>query len=48
LVYPQLVGIENAMKPGDFHAKIEAIARSYEGDDMIQFARVRGFVLVRN
>jgi ubiquinone/menaquinone biosynthesis C-methylase UbiE len=48
LVYPQLVGVENAMKPGDFHEKIEIIARSYEGDDMVKFARVRGFVLVKN
>jgi ubiquinone/menaquinone biosynthesis C-methylase UbiE len=47
LVYPQLVGIENATKPGDFHAKIEAIARACDGPDMARFARVRGFALAR-
>jgi ubiquinone/menaquinone biosynthesis C-methylase UbiE len=47
LVYPQLVGVENATKPGDFHAKIEGIARACDGPDMVRFARVRGFTLAR-
>ena len=47
VVYPQLVGVENATKPGDFHARIEVIARVYDGPDMARFARFRGFALAR-
>ncbi len=47
IVFPQLVGAESATKPGEFHTKIEAIARAYDGPDMSKFARVHGFVLTR-
>jgi SAM-dependent methyltransferase len=47
IVFPQLVGAENATKPGEFHARIEPIARAYDGPDMAQFARVHGFALTR-
>lgn len=47
IVFPQLVGAENATKPGDFHAKIEPIVRANDGPDMARFARVHGFALAR-
>jgi len=47
IVFPQLVGAENATKPGDFHSKIEPIVQAHDGPDMTRFARVYGFALVR-
>jgi len=47
VVYPQLVGAENATKPGEFHSRIEPIVRAHEGPDMARFARVHGFALAR-
>lgn len=47
IVFPQLVGAENATKPGEFHAKIRPIAGAFDGPDMARFARVHGFVLTR-
>jgi SAM-dependent methyltransferase len=47
VVFPQLVGAENATKPGDFHSKIEPIVRAYDEPAMARFARVRGFLLSR-
>ena len=47
IVFPQLVGAENATKPGDFHDAIQPIVLAYEGREMSSFARVHGFALVR-
>jgi hypothetical protein len=47
IVFPQLVGAENATKPGEFHTTIEPIVRAYDGPDMASFARVHGFSLIR-
>jgi SAM-dependent methyltransferase len=47
IVFPQLVGAENATKPGDFHSKIEPIVRANDEPDMARFARVHGFALAR-
>jgi SAM-dependent methyltransferase len=47
IVFPQLVGAENATKPGDFHAKIEPIVRTNDEPDMARYARVHGFALAR-
>jgi SAM-dependent methyltransferase len=47
VVFPQLVGVDNATKPGEFHSKIEPVVRAHDGPDMERFARVRGFVLAR-
>ena len=45
VVFPQLVGAENATKPGDFQSKIEPIVHANDGPDMVRFARVHGFAL---
>lgn len=47
IVFPQLVGAENATQPGEFHAKVDAIVRASDAPDMAKFARVHGFALVR-
>jgi len=47
VVYPQLVGADNAMEPGEFHLKIEPLVRANTLPDMATFARLIGFVLVR-
>jgi 2-polyprenyl-3-methyl-5-hydroxy-6-metoxy-1,4-benzoquinol methylase len=47
VVFPQLVGAENATRPGDFHSKIEPIVRANAWPDMARFARVHGFALAR-
>ena len=47
VVFPQVVGAENATEPGDFHSKIEPIVRAYDDPAMVQFARVHGFLLER-
>jgi ubiquinone/menaquinone biosynthesis C-methylase UbiE len=47
IVFPQLVGAECATKPGEFHAKIEPIARAIDAPDLARFARVHGFALTR-
>ena len=47
IVFPQLVGPENATKPGEFHAKVGPIVGRFDGPDMARFARVHGFVLIR-
>jgi len=47
IVFPRLVGAENATKPGEFHAKVGPIVSGFEGPEMARFARVHGFVLTR-
>jgi SAM-dependent methyltransferase len=47
IVFPQLVGADRAMVPGDFHAKIEPVVRANDQPDMARFARVHGFALAR-
>jgi SAM-dependent methyltransferase len=46
IVYPQLVGPEN-VEPGEFHAKIEPIVRTNSLPDLINYARLLGFSLIR-
>lgn len=47
IVYPQLVGAENAKEPGEFHAKIEAVVRANDAPDLARFARLHGFALAK-
>jgi SAM-dependent methyltransferase len=47
IVFPCLVGAENATEPGDFHCKIEPIVQASDVPEMARFARVHGFVLAR-
>lgn len=47
VVYPQLVGADNAMEPGEFHLKIEPLVRANTMPDLANYARLRGFALVR-
>jgi SAM-dependent methyltransferase len=47
VVFPQLVGAENATVPGEFHCKIEPIVRANDEPELARFARVHGFVLAR-
>jgi SAM-dependent methyltransferase len=47
VVFPQLVGADQATRPGDFHGKIEPVVRAYDGPDMARFARFHGFALAR-
>jgi 2-polyprenyl-3-methyl-5-hydroxy-6-metoxy-1,4-benzoquinol methylase len=47
IVFPQLVGAENATTPGEFHSKMEPIVRANAEPDMARFARVHGFSLAR-
>jgi len=45
IVYPALVGAENAHTPGEFHLKIEPIIRHLNSPGLARFARVHGFLL---
>jgi SAM-dependent methyltransferase len=47
IVYPKLVGPENAAGPGDFHSKIEPIIKQHAGPDLVRYARLHGFALSR-
>lgn len=47
VVYPAIVGAEQIVASGDFHHKIEAVARIYNPQEFQKLARVRGFALVR-
>lgn len=47
VVYPQLVGADNAKEPGEFHSKIEPIVRANDGPDFARFARLHGFALAK-
>jgi len=47
IVYPSLVGPDQASHAGEFHLKIEPIVRAYAGTDMAPFARLHGFSLIR-
>ena len=46
-VYPALVGAANASGHSDFHSKILPLAKSFNPDQFKQFARLRGFLLIR-
>src|SRR5262249_32715124 len=48
VVYPQLVGADNAVGSGEFHTKIEPIIRTSTLSDLATYARVRGFSLSRH
>ena len=45
VVYPALVGADRATGPGEFHAKILPIARTFNPEALAPLARLRGFVL---
>jgi SAM-dependent methyltransferase len=45
VVYPLLVGAENATGHSDFHARTLPLARALAPDDLKPFARVRGLLL---
>jgi SAM-dependent methyltransferase len=47
IVYPQMVGAENAHAPGAFHSKIEPIVRATDTRDLARFARLHGFALAK-
>lgn len=47
VVYPSLVGPENATGHSDFHQKVLSIAKNFNPDAFTQLARLRGFVLVK-
>lgn len=47
IVYPALVGAENAQGYSDFHDRILPIARSFNVADFEPLARVRGWVLIK-
>lgn len=44
VVYPQLVGPDNAQGPGDFHKAMDPIVRAFNPDAFEHLARLRGFV----
>lgn len=47
IVYPSLVGPENAQGYSDFHDRILEIAKHYNPNDLLHLARVRGLCLVK-
>jgi hypothetical protein len=47
VVYPRLVGPEQASGASDFHRKVEAIPHHFNPPEMKQLARVRGFALIK-
>lgn len=47
VVHPQLHGAEQATGPGDFHLRIEPIVRANALPDLVAYARLRGFLLIR-
>lgn len=48
VVYPALVGAQNAMGHSDFHQKILPVAQNYNPDQFKSLARLHGFCLTRN
>jgi len=47
VVYPTLVGAQNATSHSDFHSKILAIAKSVNTDAFKPFARLHGYSLIK-
>jgi len=47
VVYPALVGSENATGPSDFHEKILEIAKQYNPEFMSDLARLHGWSLIK-
>jgi SAM-dependent methyltransferase len=47
VVYPRLVGPDQVDGAGEFHSKIETVARNYNPPEMQPLARARGFALIR-
>lgn len=47
IVYPSLVGHENAQGYSDFHDKVLTVAKHYNPNDLLGLARVRGLCLVK-
>lgn len=48
VIYPALVGSENASGPSDFHEKILEVARAYNPDEFACLARLKGWVLKKD
>lgn len=47
IVYPTLVGAENAKEPGEFHDKIRTLAGKFNPDAFENLGRLRGFELIK-
>lgn len=47
VVYPSLVGAQNATGHSEFHERILGVARSFNPEAFASMARLRGFVLVK-
>jgi len=47
VVYPALVGPDQASGPSEFHERISALARSFDPEPLKSVARLHGFVLTR-
>lgn len=47
IVYPSLVGTENATGHSEFHGKILDVARNFNPDAFAHLARLRGFSLIK-
>ena len=47
VVYPALVGAEQASGPSDFHQRIEKLAQTFDPEPLQGLARLHGFVLIR-
>lgn len=47
IVYPLLVGAEEATGPGEFHERIAPLAHALNPAQLLPYARLRGFALTR-
>ena len=47
VVYPALVGAQQATGPANFHERIQRLAATFDPEPLKSLARLRGFVLVR-
>ena len=47
VVYPALVGPDQARGPSEFHERISALARTFDPEPLKDVARLHGFVLTR-
>ena len=47
VVYPALVGAEQASGPSDFHHRIHKLAQTFNPEPLQSLARLHGFVLIR-
>ena len=47
VVYPTLVGSQNATGHADFHKKVLRLCENFNPDDLQPLARLRGFLLAK-